>query len=183
MRSATFSAALLLLLATAQEPPIDFDRAGREIVRVAPVYFLHLPRPVRDVLDARGCTVPQTWGDAKWPGNAVRGHFMSASSDDWAVLCSRSGTSSILVISGGKVVAALAPSTDRDHLEGMMPGQAVYTRKVGRITPKDIKFYCRTFRQRCPPIRHDGIEDTIKSNASEVRYFDGSTWRLLPGVD
>src|SRR5262249_30146313 len=78
-----------------------------QIVRVPPIYFLHIDRTVHDALESRRCTVPQTWGE-KWPGNIVRGHFISAKSDDWAALCSRGGSSSVLVISGGKVVATLA---------------------------------------------------------------------------
>lgn len=172
----------LLLLGFAQERPTDFDRAEREIVRVAPTYYLGLPSAVRDALDVRGCTVPQTWGEV-WPSNAVRGHFVGASSDDWAVLCSIRGSSSILVFSRGKVVASLARSPDRQHLAGILPGRAAFERHIDRIAPRAIRDYCRAFEQQCPPIRHDGIEDSPKSNVSEIRYFDGAKWIVLQGAD
>ena len=172
----------LLLLGTAENPPIDFDRAEREIVRVAPTYFLRMPAALRSELETRGCTVPQTWG-AVWPNNVVRGHFVSASSDDWAALCSTRGSSSILVFSGGKVVATLAASPDRDHLAGILPGRAAFERQIDRIAPRAISEYCRMFAPKCPPIRHDGIEDSFKSNVSEVHYFDGAKWIVLPGAD
>lgn len=160
----------LLLLGMAQEPATDFARGEREIVRVAPIYFLDMPSAIRELLEDRGCTVPQTWGE-KWPGNAVRGHFIGASSDDWAVLCSVEGTSSILVISGGSVVATLAPSADRDHVAGILPGRAVFERGINRAAASEIKR------------RHDGIEDWPKSNVSEIHYFNGTKWIVLPGAD
>jgi hypothetical protein len=152
------------------------------IVRVPPIYFLNMPDAVRQVLEARGCTVPQAWGE-KWPGNAVRGHFISPSSDDWAVLCSRGEVASIVVISGGRVVASLASSPDENHMAGVLPGRTAYERQIERIAPKEIERYCRLFGEKCPPIRHDGIEDFVKSNASEVRYFDRGKWVRLPGAD
>jgi hypothetical protein len=160
----------LLLLAMAQEPPTDFARGEREIVRIAPIYFVNMPSTVRDVLEDRGCTVPQTWGE-KWPANAIRGHFVGASWDDWAVLCSVKGTSSILVISGGKIVASLGPSADREHVAGILPGRAVFERGINRAAPSAIHR------------PHDGIEDWFKSNVSEIHYFNGTKWIVLLGAD
>jgi hypothetical protein len=175
-------ALVVLLLGAAQEAPIDFDRAEREIVRVPPLYFLGMPPAIREALESRGCTVPQTWGE-QWPNNAVRGHFTGDSSDDWAVLCSRRSASSLLVFRGGKVVASLVASPDRHYLAGVVPGRAVYQREIRRIEPREIRSYCRTFGEKCPPISHDGIEEFPKSNVSQVHYFDGRKWLKLPGAD
>jgi len=162
--------ALLLLLGSAQDSPTDFARGEREIVRVAPIYFLHMPSAIRDVLEERGCTIPQTWGE-KWPANAVHGHFVGATSDDWAVLCSVKGSSSVVVISGGKVVASLGRSADREHVAGILPGRAVFERSINRAAASEIRR------------RHDGIEDWFKSNVSEIHYFNGTKWIVLPGAD
>lgn len=137
-------AATLLLVAgfrgPAQQASVggpDWRQADAATVRLKPAAFAGLSAQVRQALEQRGCTVPQSYANPK-PHNVVRGHFTSAAAIDVAVLCSRARVSSILVFRGGssKNVAELAPAPDADFLQGLGPGIIGYSRSLAAVNPK-----------------------------------------------
>ena len=80
----------------------EWDVALASIDRLEPQAFPALPNDVRTVLETRGCTIPQTYTlpqdrRPQGPHNVIRGHFLSADAQAWAVLCSVSDSSTILV--------------------------------------------------------------------------------------
>ena len=74
-----------------------WEAADRETVRLPPSDFPHLPKSVRDDLDARGCTIPQVYCRNCKPHNVISGHFKHPSQVDWTVLCSIDRQSTLLV--------------------------------------------------------------------------------------
>ncbi len=175
---------LLLLLALNQEPPIDWQRAEHEIVRLVPSAFTSLPHAITGELERRGCTIPQTWDDQR-PHNVERGHFLSSKATDWIVLCSTKGKSSILVFRSGaqKPIARIQECGDAVYLQGTLPGRAGFSRRIRAIYPEDIRGYCKLWQHDCPAITHDGIEDIFEDKASSILYFSGTKWLTLPGAD
>src|SRR6266852_2451079 len=99
-----------------------FDEAERRIVRLQPTAFPGLPGSVVHELQRRGCTVPQE-AYTKRPHNVIRGEFLKPDQTDWAVLCSVSGSSSILVFwNGSENLAEIAKREDRNYLSGSRLG-------------------------------------------------------------
>src|SRR5262245_5507078 len=85
------------LLALSLQGQPQFVKAP--IRRLPPKTFRQLPTAVVESLEARKCLIPQIWHD-ETPHNVIRGSFTGAKRDEWAVLCSRTRTSSILIFRG-----------------------------------------------------------------------------------
>lgn len=156
-------------LASAQTPA---DRIAQpKITRLAPAAFRAVPQRVRRDLVKRGCLVPQTSVDAA-PHNAVHGAFLARGADDWAVLCSVRGSSSIVVYHDGKRVASLATAADKTYIQSGARGAgsgAGFSRRILRIRP--------------PRADHDGIEDSFLEKGSTTWYFARARWRRIQGAD
>jgi hypothetical protein len=89
------------------------------LIRHLPVSsFPELPATVQELLNRRGCLIPQTY-EAYHPENVVHASLERAGSSDWAVLCSAEGTVSLLVFFGSRsasaqpLVLVSAPETER----------------------------------------------------------------------
>src|ERR1700744_4227940 len=80
-----------------------------------PATFTELPAPVLHDLEKRHCMIPQTY-EARNPENVIHGAFREPGSNDWAVLCSQDGTSTLLVYWNGASAkpAELAAQVDSD---------------------------------------------------------------------
>jgi len=171
-------------IAFAQESPIDWKSAERQITRLSPSSFTALPAGIRKELEHRGCTIPQVWDDAH-PHNVEQGYFTSSKTKDWIVLCSVKGISSILVFHGGvsKPFAQLDTCSDATYLQGTLPGKAGFSHKIRAISAEDIRGYCKLWEHQCPPITHDGIEDIFVDKASSIYYLTNGKWLTLEGAD
>src|ERR671937_183045 len=73
-----------------------WEAADAAVLRLPPAAFPQLPRNIVRYLQARGCTVPQTFVSAE-PHNVISGEFARRGQTDWAVLCSRGREPSIIV--------------------------------------------------------------------------------------
>lgn len=160
--------------------------ADEKTLRLKPSAFSNLPKNVVSYLEKRGCTVPQISGETK-PHNVIRGEFAKSGQFDWAVLCSRSRVSAILIFWNGstKSVAAIARADDRSFLQiGSENGMAVFSRLI-EVVDKDyiLEHYRAYDGQKPPPIRHQGINDAFVEKASVVRYFYRGRWLELQGAD
>ena len=183
--------ALLLVVAIggpAHVPPRgaqDWQQADAATARLKPAAFADLSAQIRQALERRGCTVPQSYGRPT-PHNVIRGHFTSAAQMDVAALCSKARVSSILVFRGGSStdVAELAPSPDAGFLQGLGPGVIGYSRSLAAVDPKYIQdHYVRYGGPKPPPLDHDGIDDGFDGKASVVWYWYGGRWLQLQGAD
>lgn len=163
----------------------DWDAADRATMRLAPSVFVSLPAVVRTELERRGCTIPQPF-NATRPENVIQGRFTSPTRTDWAVLCSRSRTSSILVFRGGSAAAVvdIASEPDVNSLQGTGSGAIGYSRALGVADAKYIRdHYDRYGGSKPPPLDHDGINDIFIGKGSLVWYWDGGRWLKLTGAD
>ncbi len=162
--------------------------ADERVVRLKPAVFSDLPRSIVSYLEARSCTVPQTFGESK-PHNVIRGEFAKSGQFDWAVLCSRNRVSAILVFWNGstKSVAEIAHADDRNFLQtgaGDDGSKAIFSRAID-VVDKDyiLEHYREYGGRKPPPIKHQGINDAYVEKASSVHYFYRKRWLELQGAD
>src|SRR5208337_2995121 len=92
------SMALLCALVAAQQPALNSSgqiavdgRPVRYQIRRLPISsFPELPERLQDILNRRGCLIPQSY-EAHHPENVIHASLERAGSVDWAVLCSVEG--------------------------------------------------------------------------------------------
>jgi hypothetical protein len=162
--------------------------ADERITRLKPSAFSQLPKNIVSYLEARGCTVPQIFGETK-PHNVIRGEFAKSGQFDWAVLCSRNRVSAIWVFWNGstKSVAEIARAADRDFLQtgaGDDGSKAIFSRAIDVVGKDYILEHYREYNgKKPPPIKHQGINDAYVEKASTVHYFYRKRWLLLQGAD
>ena len=164
----------------------EWDSALDSIDRLGPRAFAMLPSEVTTVLESRGCMIPQSYS-ADRPQNVIRGRFLSADTEAWAVLCSVSDSSTILVFGdeSPNEPLELAPAADRNWLQGIGDGRIGYSRVLGVASPEYIGEQYRLYggADPLPPLTHDGIADIFTEKASIVWYWHGGKWLQLPGAD
>lgn len=162
--------------------------ADEKVVRLKPSAFSQLPENIVSYLEARGCTVPQIFGETK-PHNVIRGEFAKSGQFDWAVLCSQNRVSAILVFWDGstKSVAEIARVADRNFLQtgaGDDGSNAIFSRAIEAVGKDYIIEHYREYNgKKPPPIKHQGINDAYVEKASTIRYFYRGRWLELQGAD
>jgi hypothetical protein len=175
------------LPAAAQWKPsnLDWDKAAAEMRRLPPSAFTALPGAILRDLNRRRCTIPQVDGDPK-PHNVIAGSFTAEGRLDWAVLCSCSGESSILVFKGGspEAVSEFARSPDRRWLQTFGERRIGYSRMISATSSEGILRYHREHGgPKPPPIDHEGIEDSFVEKGSVFHYCYRGSWLQLTGAD
>lgn len=157
-----------------------------QIQQLPPSAFPWVPQPIRDDLSKRGCRIPQTYATAK-PHNIIRGQFARPGQTDLAVLCSKSGKSSILVYwaqSATQPPAQLATYDLNIHVQDTGFGKLGYSRAIGPASAKWILDHYRAYGGvKPPPLTHLGIDDAFIEKASVVHYFHKGRWLQLTGAD
>lgn len=179
------SVALMLASLLALQSPEEFARADAATRRLLPSAIVDLPAQVRRGLEARGCTIPQRYGSDA-PHNAVRGAFTAPGRIEWAVLCSRSGTSSILVLRerSGTLVAELGARPDIRFLQRAGPWGIIFSREISLAMPQAVRMLrSRETGRAQPSINHDGIHDAFVDKYAFVWYWDGKRWLRVAGSD
>lgn len=168
-----------------QEMKRKFDEAERRIVRLPPSTFRQLPAEVVQELQRRKCTIPQE-SYTKELHNVIRGEFAKPRQQDWAVLCSKGGVSSILVFWNGSAAnpATLASMEDRNYLQGDVGDKINFSRGIRAVNKQYImRHYDAYGGVKPPPIDHQGIDDMFIEKASTTHYFHAGKWLRLTGAD
>src|SRR5262245_42988308 len=173
---AHFSPLLFALLLVAGFPQ-DWDAADRATSRLKPAAFRQLPAPIRAELDERGCTIPQPY-NARQPANVIRGRFFSATSSDWAILCSRGRVSAILVFRDGAATPAaeLARDADSAYLQTISANAIGFSRRIGLASAEYIRRHHNPSDPPLPPLDHQGIDDAFIEKGSTVHYWSQGRW-------
>lgn len=173
-------------LALSAQTPEQWQAAARAIRRLPPDSFPQLPIAIRSALNARSCTVPQSFVEGR-PHNVISGRFARARQRDWAVLCSRRDSSSVLIFWGHRdpgPPAELAWTSDAGFLQGIGAGRIEYSRVIALADPARIREYAASFGGPLPPpMDHDGLEDAFAQKASTVYYLEKGRWLPLAGAD
>ena len=160
--------------------------ADSATLRLPPAAFSQLPKNIVRYLQRHGCTIPQTYLSSE-PHNVIGGEFARRGQTDWAVLCSRSGESSILVFWRGSTrsVAEIAKAPDRGFLQTITEGGKIGFSRIIEAVDRDyiIKHNEAYGGPKLPPINHQGINDAYVEKASVVRYYYRRRWLELQGAD
>lgn len=185
--------ALFLAACTARfAKPSAPQRDGKTIERLPPSSFHDLPETFRKILEQRGCAVPQAFEEPQKPNNVIRGEFAQTGQRDWAVLCSKGGSSSIVVFWGGPAACPpeLAAGSDEMYLQENGGGQRIYSRQIGSVNRKSMIALSSVnggdgihVPANYPPLDHLGIEDSFVGKASEIHFCSKGKWFSLSGAD
>ena len=148
-----------------------------------PATFTELPAPILRDLEKRRCMIPQSY-EAKSPENVIHGAFLQQGSNDWAVLCSQNGTSTLLVYWNGAASkpAELAAQVDSDTADPYDETSLLgYARGIDPASPNKIDELLAN--KPYGPFDHEGIRDAHIEKSSVIHYFKGGTWMTLAGSE
>jgi hypothetical protein len=158
-------------------------RADQDVSRLTPAAFRQLPPQVISALEARRCTIPQSYGDSL-PHNVIQGNFVKKGQSDWAVLCSRARASTILIVWGGPSSCPdeMEVREDKAYLRKIAGGRIKFSRQL-RTVGRDyiLKMYARFGGDPPPPLDHQGINDRDVGKSSVIRYCYDGRWLELTG--
>lgn len=149
-------------------------------IRLLPVSsFPDLPAEVAVQLERMRCMIPQTF-EAQQPENVIQGAFRSATSHDWAVLCSVDRRTTLYVFFAGHYDSPEPLRSQSDTLWlGAEPGGSVYGSAWGIAvrTAADLRA-SRVWRE-AEQFDHDGIEDARLEHSAAVHYWHTGKWIAL----
>ena len=159
--------------------------AGRStayLIRHLPVSsFPDLPAQVAELLNRRGCLIPQTY-EAHRPENAIHASLEHAGSSDWAVLCSAEGTVSLLVFFASDpaqpIVLASAPETERLQAHDAS-GVLGFNWGIDPATPERIREAQAGMEHRPPRLDHDALADSVVEHRTVFHFYAKSAWTLV----
>ena len=163
--------------------------AGRSIpylIRHLPVSsFPELPAELAAQLNRRGCLIPQTY-EAHHPENVIHASLERAGSSDWAVLCSESGTVSLLVYFSSTPtslhVLSAAPETERLQAHDAS-GVLGFNWGIDPATPEQIRTAQIGLLHRPAPVDHDVLADTLIDHRTVYHFYLKSAWIVLEMPD
>jgi hypothetical protein len=143
--------------------------------------FPELPARVVELLNRRGCLIPQTY-EAHRPENVVRASLERAGSADWAVLCSAQGTVSLLVFfssaTGEPVVLASLKETER--LQPHDPtGVLGFNWGIDPASPARVHEAQTSMEHRPPRLDHDALADSVVDRRTVYHFYSKSAWTLV----
>ncbi len=177
------------VLTSAQQPaPLNTTGeilvAGRStpyLIRHLPVSsFPDLPEAVQQVLNRRGCLIPQTY-EAHKPENVVHASLESPGSSDWAVLCSVEGTATLLVFlsSAGSEPVTLASTRETERLQACdSTGALGFNWAIDRASPQQVRQAQSGMDPRPPLLDHDALADAALERRTIYHYYAHGSWTL-----
>ena len=177
-------ATIFVLFANQMVKANEWDEANRAIQRLDPKEFRTLPSNILEKLTTQGCTIPQSFENNS-PHNVIKGEFVKSGQQDWAVLCSRQQTSSILLFWGGQAScpSEILPSPDRSWLQHTGKGIR-YSRVITTVGPESMLKHLEANKESTvPSIRHHGINQSFVGKGSSVQYCHQGQWIELAGAD
>jgi hypothetical protein len=143
--------------------------------------FPELPAQIADLLNQRGCMIPQTY-EAHRPENVVHASLEHAGSSDWAVLCSAKGTVSLFVFLAGApeqpMVLATAPETERLQAHGA--GETLgFNWGIDPASPESVHDAQSGLVRRPRPPDHDALADSVIDHRTVYHFYSKGQWTLL----
>jgi hypothetical protein len=164
---------------------VDGRTASYLIRRLPASSFPDLPNAIADVLDRRGCMIPQTF-QAHRPENVVNASFQHPGSSDWAVLCSTHGNVDLLVFFAGApgkpMMLASAPElqcVQRHDSSGVLG----FDWGIGAATPQQVREAQAAMEHHPPLLDHDALEDTVLNQKTVYRFYAHSAWTVVDTSD
>jgi hypothetical protein len=190
--------------AKAAKPSIHRDTAIRKL---QPSDVAGLPPQFVEKLNARGCMIPQFGavgrvgntagtGDATGssvtagepattgePTNVIHGEFARHGQEDWAVLCSKGGSSTIVIFWGKTTAcpASLARLEDAHYLKRGKDKKVRYSRSIRALGKSDLGD--RAGIAGLKSFSHQGIDDRFVGKSSAFFYCSEGKWKIFPAKD
>lgn len=172
--------------------PVQKDSGVRKL---QPADVAELPAEFVEKLNARGCTIPQfgvigRGGDtvgasatASEPTNVIHGEFARRGQEDWAVLCSKGGSSTIVIFWGKTTAcpASLARLDDAHYLKRGKDTKVRYSRSIRALGEGDLGD--RGGIVGLKPMAHQGIDDRFVGKSSALFYCSEGKWKIFPAKD
>ena len=152
------------------------------LIRHLPVSsFPELPAGVVELLNRRGCLIPQTY-QAHRPENVVHASLEGPGSSDWAVLCTAQGTVSLLVFFSDTpaqfLVLKSAPETER--LQAHDPtGVLGFNWGIDPASPEQIHEAQSSMEHRPPRPDHDALADSVVDRRTVYHFYSKNAWTLV----
>jgi len=161
-------------------------RSTSYLIRHLPVSsFPQLPVAAQNLLNQRGCLIPQTY-EAHRPENVIEASLERRGSSDWAVLCSAHGMVSLLVFLGGRSgePAVLASARETDRLQSHGPnGVLGFNWGIDAASPEQVHEAQAGMRHPPPRLDHDALADSTIDQATVYHYFSGDAWVVVGTTD
>jgi len=180
--------------AKSAKPVAKKDTAIRKL---QPADIAELPAAFVEKLNARGCVIPQygevgrfgaTTGEpaseaAGRPTNVIHGEFARHGQEDWAVLCSKGGSSTIVIFWGKTTAcpASLARLDDAHYLKRGNDKKVRYSRSIRALGESDLGDRAGTAGLK--PFAHQGIDDRFVGKSSAFFYCSEGKWKIFPAKD
>ena len=191
MLSALFCFCTPVFAQPQQPPPAQLVETGQIVVaghstpyliRHLPVSsFPDLPAAVVELLNRRGCVIPQTY-EAHRPENVVHASLERAGSSDWAVLCLAQGTVSLLVFfdssSSQPLVLASAPETERLQAHDST-GVLGFNWGIDPASPAQVHEAQSGLERRPPLVDHDALADSMADRRTIYHFYVKNAWTVL----
>lgn len=190
--------AFLLLLAalavSAQQIDSDgLNASGQVMVNGRPTPYLirhlpvnafpQLPPAIQDALTRRGCLIPQTY-EAHGPENVVHASLERPGSSDWAVLCSASGTVSLLVFFGDASAPVVLDSTAETSRLQAHGGTSVlgFNWAIDPASPGTVR-EAQLDTSAPPNLDHDALVDSVIDRQTTYRFYINGAWTVVATQD
>ena len=164
---------------------IDGRMASYLIRRLPASSFPDLPNAIADVLEQRGCMIPQTF-QAHRPENVINASLEHPGSSDWAVLCSTHGKVELLVF--------FAHSPDKPTMLASVPelerlqrhdssGVLGFDWGIDPASPRQVREAQAGMAHHPPLLDHDALEDTVLNQKTVYRFYTHSAWTVVDTSD
>ena len=152
------------------------------LIRHLPVSsFPQLPEAVQQLLNQRGCLIPQTY-EAHHPENVIHARLERPESSDWAVLCSVQGRVTLLVFFGSELAQPfeLASAPELERLQAHGPdGTLGFNWAIDPASPEKIHESQSGMEHRPALVDHDAVADSIVDHRTIYHFYAKRAWTLL----
>lgn len=168
--------------ATTQQSWTQVVAPGSPMKRVSPRIYKQIPVGVRNKLNGLNCLIPVSFNGVK---NVISGYFFNSNLLVWAVVCSRSEQSSILVFKddSGDNYEELGRYDESNWLI-TINGFNYFRREISPVNKEYIVTHYQAYGGPQPPvIDHQGVEDGYADVSSSIYYFSNGQWLQLQGAD
>jgi hypothetical protein len=180
----------------AQQAKSGKPEKDNAIRKLQPADVAELPPAFVEKLNARGCVIPQFGavgragntagaGDttADDPTNVIHGEFARHGQEDWAVLCSKGGSSTIVIFWGKTTAcpASLARLEDAHYLKRGKDKKVRYSRSIRALGESDLGD--RAGISGLKSFSHEGIDDRFVGKSSAFFYCSQGKWKIFPAKD
>jgi hypothetical protein len=160
---------------------VDGRTASYLIRRLPASSFPDLPDAIADLLDQRGCMIPQTF-QAHRPENVINASFERPGSSDWAVLCSTHGNVELLVFfartPAKPMTLASVPELQRLQRHDSS-GVLGFDWGIDPASPQQIREAQSGMAHHPAPLDHDALADVVLNLKTVYRFYTHSAWTVV----